>query len=86
MIKKILYEMFLDDTKKRSYGKGFGALFFISAWLVGTAYGVILLIQGSTPVGLIFELASIGFALYSGSKWRGINTAPPDTKEKEQEV
>lgn len=59
----------LSDSKMvPSFGRTVSVPFLVSAWLVGTVQGVMLVVQGRDAMDEVWGLALIAAMLYGGSK------------------
>jgi hypothetical protein len=56
------------ETKRTNYGKLIALPFFLSAWTIGTASGIMDVIRNTQSIGTMLEMAGIGIALYTSSK------------------
>jgi hypothetical protein len=66
-IKTIFEQAFLDGNKG-SFGRLSSLPFLLSAWGIGTAYGVMQLVSGNAVTEIILLFFSIAVSLYGGSK------------------
>lgn len=67
MWKRLLTGVFLDG-EKGSFGRVFSLPFFVSAWGLSTAAGIVNIVRGIGILDDVITLAAIGMALYTGSK------------------
>lgn len=66
-----LWRLFWDkmlEKDRTNYGRIMGVPFFLSAWGIGTADGIVEIVRGGDPMFVVLELAGIGVALYTASK------------------
>lgn len=66
---KFLSELLSDNAmSKASFGRAFAIPFLLSAWVIGSAAGVMGVRRGESVIEEVITLASIGIVLYTGSK------------------